>query len=82
MCDNREMSWLEWFNYSTSEEYLENVLAKMPSESVMDLVKRGRFIQQWKMNKAFYESKEGQDTMDKLIKKYGNKEEDKDEEKN
>ena len=76
--EDREMSWLEWFNYSTSEEYLKKVLEKMPTDTISGLIKAGQFIQEWKMNKAFYESKEGQDTMDKLLKKYGNQEEDKD----
>jgi hypothetical protein len=58
MCDNREMSWLEWFNYSTSEEYLEKVLAKMPSDTISDLVKRGQFIQEWKISRQLHLGKE------------------------
>ena len=60
-----------------SEEYLKESLAKIPTDTISGLMEAGQFIQQWKMNKAFYESKEGQDTMDKLIEKYGNKKEDK-----
>lgn len=56
--EDREMSWLEWFNYFTSEEYLEKVLEKMPSDTISDLVKRGQFIQEWKISRQLHLGKE------------------------
>lgn len=56
--EDRGMSWLEWFNYSTSKEYLEKVLEKIPTDTISGLIKRGQIIQEWKMSRQLHLGKE------------------------
>ena len=50
---------LEYILITTSEEFLEQALAGMTEESTQDLVRKGTFRQEWRLNREFLLGKKG-----------------------